>query len=226
MAVVKHLGTEQESQQKLRDSLRRAHAAALARGEQPTIQEILKTPVPYLDAFIEEVLRLSDPTMAISKEALCDMEILGHVVPKGTVVVLCLSGPTFQQRGISVTESQRSQSSQKHQGDRLGDWADSEFPGDKFRPERWLQASEEKDGELVFNSQAGPFLSFSSGTRGCWGRRLAYLELKMVVTLFVWNFVFEPLPSELNGWEVQDNLFLEPKHCNVKLASAWKAPSA
>ena len=223
--MVKYLGENQESQKKLQGILCRAYPEALARREQPALRDILKTPIPYLDAFIEEVLRISDPTMAVSKETLCDMDILGHFVPKGTTILFCLSGPTFQQRGIPVIESTRSQSSQKHRSDRLGDWSESNFPGDEFWPERWLRPSGDERGGDVFDSQAGPFLAFSSGTRGCWGKRLAYLELKLVVTLFLWNFVFEQLPSQLNDWDLDDDLFVKPKHCRVKLSSARESAS-
>jgi cytochrome P450 len=225
VTVVKYLGDEQETQRKLRDTLRQAHADAFARREQPQLEHIVQKQVPYLDAFIEEVLRLAEPARGISRETLCDMPILGHVVPKGTMIVFSLSGPTFQERGTPVAESVRSESSQKHYSDRIGDWADSNFPANEFRPERWLRPSGDEKGEMVFDSQAGPLLAFSTGPRGCWGKRLAYMELKLVTTLLLWNFVFQRLPSELHDWEVKDDLFVKPKHCRVKLGSAWDAPS-
>jgi cytochrome P450 len=43
----------------------------------------------------------------------------------------------------------------------------------------------------VFDSKAALILTFASGPRICWGRRLPYLELRLMVTLFVANFVFE-----------------------------------
>lgn len=164
---------------------------------------------------------MSDPTVAVSKETLCDMEILGHFVPKGTMIVFCLTGPTFQQKGMPVAESLRSETSQKRRTDGLGDWGESKYPSNEFWPERWLRPSDDEKGGEVFDSQAGPFLAFSSGTRACWGKRLAYLELKLVVTLFLWNFVFEKLPEEMVDWDIDDDLFVKPRRCRVKLSSAW-----
>ena len=40
----------------------------------------------------------------------------------------------------------------------------------------------------MFNANASPQIAFGMGSRSCWSRRLAYLELRMVVALVVWNF--------------------------------------
>ena len=219
--VCKHLEENQESQKKLRAHLYQSHAEVAARNEQPSLQDILKTSVPYLDAFIQEVLRMSDPTFAISKETLCDMEILGHHVPKGTVVVFNLAGPTYQTPAIPAIESQRRGDAMKKEEQAVGlsDWTKSDFPADKFWPERWLRPAEDGSGEQVYDGAAGPFLAFSAGKRGCWGKKLAYLELKLVVSLMVWNFNFEPLPPALRGWGIEENLFVKPSHSRVRLSS-------
>jgi cytochrome P450 len=187
-----------------------------------SLQDIINSKVPYLDAFIEEVLRMSSPIAVVSKEALRDMPILGHLVPKGTLIMLTTRGPTINYRGAPVDEATRSESSKKHVSDGLGDWAECEYPADRFHPERWLKSVENtQHGEVTHDSKAGPFLSFSTGTRGCWGRRLAYLELRLITTLLVWNFAFEPLPQELHDWDAVDELFTKPKHSRVILKSAW-----
>lgn len=219
MLVVKHLGAHQEIQEKLRQALFQAYPNARANGQQPELDSVLKTKIPYLDAFIEEVLRVSNPSIVISKEANEELTILGHVIPKGTMVLITSAGPTFNYAGPHVDESLRSESSQKHRDEGLGDWADSAFPPEEFHPERWLKPSENGFGELVFDPKAGPLLTFSSGPRMCWGKRLAYLELKLVVTLFLWNFVFDKLPDHLHDWDMVDDLFIKPKHSRVRLSS-------
>jgi cytochrome P450 len=219
VAVVKHLGQEQQIQSKLREALFHAYPDARANNEQPKLDAILKTKVAYLDAFIEEVLRSSNPSMVVSKDADEDLTIFGHHIPRGTMVLFTSYGPTITHGGARVDESLRSESSQKHREEGLGDWADSEYPGEEFHPERWLRLSDDGTGELVFDAKAGPILTFSAGPRMCWGRRLAYLELKLVVTLFVWNFVFERLPDHLHDWDVDDDLFIKPKHSRVRLGS-------
>lgn len=216
--VVKHLGEQQQIQTKLREALFQAYPDARASNKQPGLDDILKTKVPYLDAFIEEVLRASNPSMVVSKEALEDMTILGHHIPQGTMLIFSTYGPTINHAGARVDESLRSESCQKHRDEGLGDWADGEFPGEEFHPERWLRPSEDGTGELVFDPKAGPMLTFSAGPRMCWGRRLAYLELKLVVTLFVWNFAFGKLPAHLHDWGIEDDLFIKPKHSHVKLS--------
>lgn len=216
--LVKHLGEHQQIQTRLRDALFQGHSSARASNAAPTIEEILKVKVPYLDAFIEEVLRLSNPSMVISKETATDLTILGHHVPKGTVILFSSMGPTITCGGAKVDESLRSETSQKARGEIPGDWNDGEYPGEEFHPERWLKADKDVDaGGVAFDPKAGPILTFSAGPRMCWGRRLAYMELKLIVTLFVWNFTFAELPAGLHDWDVVDNMFIRPKHANVKL---------
>lgn len=220
--MVKHLGEEQEIQKELRVLLHDAYPEAYRNREQPPLKEMVKVQIPYLDAFIEEVLRLSNPAVGVGKETLKDIEILGYKIPKGTTLMFSFLGGTFQEPGYTPAESVRSESSQKHAADGLGDWGMSEYPAHEFHPERWLRPSEE-EGESgpVFNNKAGPMLSFSAGTRGCWGKRLAYLELKLVTTLLVWNFAFKKLPREIYDFDIAEELFLKPRTCRVRLASAW-----
>lgn len=183
---------------------------------------------------------MSSPARVISKGVSNDMEILGHFIPKGSTLLFNLLGPTYDRVGIPANEGLRSESSRKHRADGLGDWTASDFPAHEFWPERWLVSSSSSsssssisssedhqsgsdnnsnDNDNTFNSKAGPNLPFSAGTRGCWGKRLAYLQLKLVTTLLVWNFSFEQLPAELNDWDIEDDLFVKPKHCRVKLSS-------
>ena len=39
---------------------------------------------------------------------------------------------------------------------------------DKFDPERWLE--KDSEGNVVFNSRAGPTMPFGAGPRGCFGK--------------------------------------------------------
>lgn len=220
--MVKHLGEQQEIQNKLRESLFQAYPEARANGEQPKLEDILKTKVHYLDAFIEEVLRMSNPSYIISKESAEDLTVLGHVIPKGHIVLFSSWGPGYHYSGPRVDESLRSESSQKHRDEGLSDWGDdTKHPAGQFLPERWLRPSSEEGskGELVFDSKAGPLLTFSAGPRMCWGKRLAYLELKLIVTLILWNFVFERIPAELQDWAIHNDMFIMPQRARVRLSS-------
>lgn len=213
--AAKRLSQYQDVQRKLREALHKAYPDAYENGRLPTADEITKTQVPYVDAFIQEVLRADPPSPAAAREAACDMQILGHFIPKGTVIVLPLDGPTIQTKGWDIAGELRSESSAKHQD--LGDWAHSEYPGEEFRPERWLKTTE--GGNEVYDS-SGPFMSFSSGTRGCWGQRLAYLELRLITTLLVWNFRFDPIPAEMQDWDIYEEIFAKPTNTFVQIKVA------
>ncbi|KAK9419185.1 putative Cytochrome P450 monooxygenase [Seiridium unicorne] len=76
---------------------------------------------------------------------------------------------------------------------------------DDFEPRRWLKLkdntrpdSEIGDAELdhedlssdafELDPHSGPALTLGAGPRGCAARRLAYLELRTIVVMLVWNF--------------------------------------
>ena len=214
--LVKHYGMYQEPQRKLRAALREAHKAAVAEHRAPTSDEILRTPIPYLDAFIEEVLRLNTTASGVVKEAKEDMEVLGYHVPKGTQVIVPLWGACIDSPALPVEESKRSATSQEHIDDVPADWTGCGYPAKVFHPERWMRKDPES-GELVFNARAGPHMTFSAGPRECWGKRLALITLRQVTTLLVWNFDFLPLPEGMDSLEVIDVLNAKPKVCLMRL---------
>ncbi|KXH53262.1 cytochrome P450 [Colletotrichum salicis] len=213
--TVKYLGAHQNIQAKLREALRLAYPDAVSERREPTVDEITKTHVQYLDAFIEDTLRLSSPAGAIMKETLVDMDMFGYRVPKGTPLVFLLTGQTVSEAGAKVDEAKRSETSQKVANEGVGDWAETEHPPEELHPERWLQPDD--NGEVVFDNKAGPFMTFSHGPRGCWGKRLAYMELKLIITLLVWNLDFMGLPAELEEDGLIEGIFAKPKSCLVKL---------
>ena len=89
----------------------------------------------------------------------------------------------------------------------------------QFKPERWLVKEGDKE---VFNSSAGPLLTFGLGPRGCYGRRMAYLELKLVLVLIIWNFELQKCPPELNNYSAEDKVVHAPQQSYVRLKkTAW-----
>lgn len=209
---LKYLADHQLVQQALREALRKGYSAAAAEPRQPTAAEIMKTNIPYLDAVIEECLRMGNPVRILHREAMVDTTLLGHRIPKGTTVFLCNDGPGFKRPVIPVDESLRwSASSQgKHH---VGVWNPEDLH--LFKPERWL--TEDKNHNVVFDPNAGPVLAFSLGPRGCFGRKLAYMEIRMVMVLLVWNFRFRELDGELAGYDVVEGVTTAPKTCFVSL---------
>lgn len=223
---LKALADNQDSQAKLRHSLRVSLAAAKSENRAPSIKEITNIEIPYLDAVIEEILRIGATSPAIDRQAMVDTQVLGHHVPKGTIILMLTQAQSMRSPGFDIDESCRSQTCQtaKQQGKHRTQWDPLDM--NLFKPERWLvpaptQPSSEQednaDAKYRFDSAAGPMLGFGLGLRGCFGRRLAYLELRILVTLIVWNFELLPCPEELSTYSVQMGVTSRPKLCYVSL---------
>ncbi|KAI1160603.1 cytochrome P450 [Nemania serpens] len=212
--MVKNVAEFPEVQTKLRSALRTAYSAAYAEGRQPNVVELWKIHVPYLDAVLEESLRFNAPIPVVMREALVATEILGHKIPKGAAVFIVSDGPGYRTPSIPVPESARSPSSREKK--LYGAWDPSDMH--LFNPERWLRTDE--DGNVVYDAQSGPMLAFSLGPRGCFGRRLAYLETRIVLALLVWNFEFNKLSDKLNSRDSYDTITNNPCQCYVSLSEA------
>lgn len=209
--MVKFVAESQQVQQKLRSALQSSYASASQERRQPTGSEISNTSIPYLDAVIEESLRMKGPLPLLMRTAYVDTTILGCKVPKGTPVVITTDGPGFQLPGYSVDDSLRSETSRaKHWG---GQWEENDMHS--FKPERWLKTDDK--GGVVFDPQAGPMLAFGMGPRSCFGKRLAYLEMKMVLAMLIWNFHFKTLEEPFSSHKAYDSVTTVPKNCYVAL---------
>ncbi|KAI0530020.1 cytochrome P450 [Xylaria digitata] len=210
--LVKDIAENQRAQTKLRSVLWDAFPSASAKSRQPSATEISSASIPYLDAVIEETLRLHSPIGAQIREAIVDTELLGHRIPKGTNVFMIGTGPDFLSPSIPVLDSIRSDTSQNKYVYGAWDPADMHL----FNPERWIKVDEK--GTEVYDHQAGPFLSFGLGPRGCSGRRLAYLELRIVLVLLIWNFEFHQITGEIGSYTSVDKMTTNPKFCYVHLS--------
>lgn len=258
--MVKFIAENQEAQVTLRRQLRVAFVSAAAEKRQPTITEITKSPAPYLDAFEEEILRLTETIPLVMRESVVDTTILGHFIPKGTSLLLCklcfklrvirrrmkradtapdCHGPGGQVApAFPIPEALRSEG-ERSAKDRVPEWDPATIRA--FQPERWLKRQQQhgaaaaapapvaaseldgRDGEfagLEYDPQAGPFFTFGGGPRGCFGRKLAYLELRVVLALLVWSFELQACPPALSSHEGVDKATAMPKYCYVKLRPA------
>lgn len=83
--ALKLLARQQQVQDKLRAVLREHHQEAYLNGEQPTVKDITSDQ-PYLDAVIEECLRIAGVAPMVLRDAVVDTEIFGYHIPKGTTV--------------------------------------------------------------------------------------------------------------------------------------------
>ncbi|KAI8309097.1 Cytochrome P450 monooxygenase TRI13 [Colletotrichum sp. SAR11_59] len=151
----------------------------------------------------------------MERQASEDTIVLGHRIPKGTNVFIANQGASFTEPAFDIPQPLRSESCKNAMEERgMRSWNDDGM--NKFWPERWLVTNKET-GEQVFDSAAGPTIPFGLGLRGCFGRRLAYMELKLLVTLLVWTFEFLPCPTELSTYEDVEGLTRKPKRCYVNL---------
>lgn len=212
---LKFLADHQRPQRHLRLVLQTYFDLAKAQNRDPSVQEIIHTSIPYLDAVIEEILRCATTIPCIDRQATADTNVLGHHIPKGTTMFILGSGPSIKSPALRIAESLRSKSCQeaRREGRYRSEW-DPEDVG-AFRPERWLVST--VDGKDEVNREAGPSLPFSLGTRSCYGKRLAYIQLRIFVVLIVWNFELLPCPPELSGYGATIDVTFKPKQCYVRL---------
>ncbi|KAG5654917.1 hypothetical protein KAF25_010962 [Fusarium avenaceum] len=151
---VQYIADDQEAQTKLRSCLQGAFPTALAEHRQPTVQEITSTSIPYLDAVLEEILRLSAVIPLISRVAMVDTTVLGHAIPKGTQIFFTFNGPSLMKPAIEVPENVRSESSRNTKS-RFGQWRAEDV--EQFIPERWIDVDEK--GVETFNPMKGPMIT-------------------------------------------------------------------
>lgn len=210
---MKILADNKEKQDKLREALWESFTAAKEQGREPSIDEITSGRVPYLEASMEEILRCAGAASFVDREAVVDTQLLGYGIPKGTSVTSLVTGASMVRPAFKVDEARRSASSQlsKKEG-RDRTWDPSDIGS--YKPERWLVASE---NGTAFDAAAGPQLAFGLGTRACYGKRLAYVEIKIFLVIMIWNFELLKCPPELSGYK--SNLYMthEPRSCYVRL---------
>ena len=115
--------------------------------------------MPYLKAWVRETLRLY-PFIAIPREPTEDIILSGYLIPGGTAQVIFLF--FAMGRDEEVFEN-----------------------AEAFKPERWLR---KKDFVLTEAVEAFSSIPFGFGTRMCVGRRIAELELHLLLARIVQQF--------------------------------------
>ncbi|KAL8645431.1 MAG: hypothetical protein Q9226_007305, partial [Calogaya cf. arnoldii] len=182
MWLAKYLTDLPQIQTELRLVLFETLLAAKEENRVFTLEEIRRANIPYLDAVIEEMLRINAVT--VTREALCDTTILGCPIKKGTQVFFVSNGPGFLSPSLPVDGSKRSSTSLEA---KINATWDETLDLTIFNPERWLVRKNTGDGlsadEVDFDGAAGPQLVFGLGRRACWGRRLAYMEMKVMIAM-------------------------------------------
>ena len=125
--------------------------------------------MPYLKAWVRETLRLY-PFIAIPRRPTEDVVLSGYLIPGGTAEVDFLF--FGMGRDEEVFEN-----------------------AEAFKPERWLR---EKDSVLTEAVEAFSSIPFGFGTRMCLGRRIAELELHLLLARIVQQFDISYPPDAEN----------------------------
>lgn len=60
-------------------------------------------------------------------------------------------------------------------------------------------------------------MQFGGGLRGCFGKKLAYLEIRTLLVLLVWSFELQQVPEGLRGYEAVDVLTHKPRKCYLRV---------
>lgn len=158
------------------------------------------TLVPYMNAVLEEALRLYPPVPSgLARMTTHDMPIDDVVVPKGVEVM------------VHMTATH---------------WSESNFTRPKeFIPERWLPEAKEPDSEFYHDDRAS-VQPFSIGPRNCIGKNLANSEMRLILARVLWNFDLE-LCKESESWSDQRSYILwekPPLMCQLKLSDKATVP--
>ncbi|KAJ5901463.1 sterigmatocystin biosynthesis P450 monooxygenase stcL, partial [Penicillium taxi] len=134
--------------------------------------------LPYVDAVIDESLRLYSPMAAH----------LPRVVPPG---------------GATVAGNFLPANTNVHVPHYASYMSDSNFLRAKeFLPERWLQSDPQFEAD-----QRDTLQPFSMGARNCLGKNLAYLEMRLTLAKLVFNFDLELCPQSAK-WNDQHSYFI------------------
>ncbi|KAJ5672847.1 hypothetical protein N7507_001974 [Penicillium longicatenatum] len=130
--------------------------------------------LPYLNAVIEESLRMYPPAPAIGPRVVPDKGafVCGEFIP-GKTSVSVAHYSAF--RGAS-------------------NFAEP----DSFLPERWLR---DNDDERFRNDKREALQPFSLGPRACIGRNLAYAEMRLILCKMLWHFDLS-LHPRTNDWDI------------------------
>ncbi|KAK4159205.1 cytochrome P450 3A24 [Cladorrhinum sp. PSN259] len=180
----------------------------------PSAFEILDADLPYLNGTIEEAFRLSGAVKGNLRQALVDTQILGCHIPKGAEVFMNYH---INHAQAPVDESKRSTSSRAAAEKMGGDGFESPAGRDlgDFQPRRWITKDEK--GEEVFNPNAILSLAFGGGYRGCFGRKLAMMEMRIMVTVLILSFEFQALPDKYKSMSAIEKIFRQPTFPFAKL---------
>ncbi|KAF1730567.1 Versicolorin B desaturase [Beauveria bassiana] len=152
--------------------------------------------LPYLGAVLQEGLRMAPPAPSIRPRLVPEggAHVCGHWLPAGTSVGVPSWSAFRSKRNFAQPDS--------------------------FIPERWLD--EKQGGVALEPHDNNAFMPFSYGPRDCLGRRLAWAEMRLILSSLIWHFDMVHTSPEYR-WEDQVAFLLwEKKPLNVILSNATR----
>ncbi|KAJ9485207.1 hypothetical protein VN97_g8148 [Penicillium thymicola] len=190
---MKYLTAYQEKQRQLREQLLEMFPGANA-NNLPSYQEIVSTENPFVEASIQELIRIALTAPSWTRRTTQQVMLLGHLIPPGIDVFGAPSVQSLEDMDDYDIEPQLRSASSKPRA--TSKW-DRKTKG-IYQPERWLDTQGNYDG------YAGPMLPFGAGPRGCFGQRLARLELRMMIIMLVLSFEFKPIPEKYASFRAEE----------------------
>ncbi|EFP77360.1 uncharacterized protein PGTG_03316 [Puccinia graminis f. sp. tritici CRL 75-36-700-3] len=180
--AVKLLSNNPEVQYKLRDQLVNTLPSLNERSPTFSDLKVCSSDLGYLDATCFEILRCGKVLGEVSRTSRVDTMVMGHVIPKDTVVMM----PHSRLSGPQQSESE-------------------------FRPERWIDCDGKFDAQLP-----GPLHVFGHGQRGCFGKNLAVLELKLYIAMLCMELFFDRVPDDVNSMDAIELVANHPQTCVIR----------
>ncbi|XP_025833140.1 probable cytochrome P450 12a5, mitochondrial isoform X2 [Agrilus planipennis] len=147
---------------KVQTKLREELCRVLPTKETPVTKEILAE-TPYLKAVIKETTRFCPIAIVNIRKTLKDLVLGGYQIPKGTIV--------HTANGVLSLEEEHFVKSKE------------------FIPERWIRNGEKEIS--CKNTHPFVFLPFGYGPRACLGKRLANMEMEIVLARIIRNLFLE-----------------------------------
>ncbi|KAF1939204.1 hypothetical protein EJ02DRAFT_497700 [Clathrospora elynae] len=209
--VLKYLADSPATQPQPRTSLYAAFPN-FSTNDVPLAKEIYAMFTPYLDAVIAETLLLANVGTGSFFQKMVQCGILGHAILTGTLIIFLTGAPSYVSPHMPLRpEEKRSRSSQttaarKHALSPSSHRSALPAPDSAatvFHPERWLH------GDGTFDPDAATMLPFSAGPRGCFGKRVALLEMKIKLVVLIMRFDFRVLRKRLSSVRIKKEGFWE-----------------
>lgn len=116
--------------------------------------------LPYLNAFVNEVLRFWPPVPVTLRRAVCDTTVDGTAIPRDTVLIIPIRAINHNKLLWGAT-------------------------ADQFEPERWLQPGQANLGGAAINYAN---MTFLHGPHSCIGREFSRSELLFLVAALASRF--------------------------------------